>query len=267
MIGGRTRVFALLGNPVSHSLSPAMHNAAFRVLGLDAVYVPFPCAVEQVPALMRALALSGGGGNVTVPHKEVAAGALDLASARVAQSGTCNTFWNEDGQVRGDSTDVDGILAAVDRLGVEADAWLVIGTGGSARAVAEAARLRGARLAVVSREPARRAAFASRAAGLGVESAAPEEATLVINATPLGLHPNDPLPLPVAATPAATAALDMVYRAGCTHWVREHRLAGRRADDGREVLVAQGAAALSRWFPLHDPPVEVMRAAVRAALG
>ena len=267
MIGGRTRVFALLGDPVSHSLSPTMQNAAFRVLGLDAVYVPLGCTVDDVPSLMRSLASAGGGGNVTVPHKEVAAGALDRSSDRVAQFGTCNTFWWEDGALRGDTTDVDGILAAVDRLGVEADAWLVIGTGGSARAVAEAARLRGARLAVVSRDAARRAAFVSRAAGLGVGSAAPEEAMLVINATPLGLRPNDPLPLPLSATPAAVAALDMVYRPGCTPWVREHRLAGRRADDGREVLIAQGAAALSRWFPLHDPPVEVMRAAVRAALG
>ena len=267
MIGGRTRVFALLGDPVAHSLSPAMHNAAFRVLGIDAAYVPLPCSAENVTSLMRSLASAGGGGNVTVPHKEVAVGALDRPSERVAQAGACNTFWWEDGALLGDTTDVDGVLAAVDRLDVDADAWLVIGTGGSARAVAEAARLRGARLAVVSRDPARRAAFVSRAAGLGVESAAPEEATLVINATPVGLRANDPLPLPLTATPSALAVLDMVYRPGCTHWVREHRLAGRRADDGREVLIAQGAAALARWFPLHDPPVEVMRAAVRAALG
>lgn len=267
MIGGRTRVFALLGDPVSHSLSPAMQNAAFRVLGLDAVYVPLPCPADQVPSLMRSLASAGGGGNVTVPHKEIAAGALDRASDRVAQFGTCNTFWWEGDLLQGDTTDVDGILAAVDRLGVDAGAWLVIGTGGSARAVAEAARQRGARLAVGSRDPARRAAFASRAAGLGVGAASPEEAGLVINATPLGLRANDPLPIPLAATPAAVGALDMVYRPGCTPWVRAHRLAGHRADDGREVLVAQGAAALARWFPLHDPPVEVMRAAVRAALG
>ena len=267
MIGGRTRVFALLGDPVSHSLSPAMQNAAFRVLGIDAVYVPLPCPPEQVGALMRSLASAGGGGNVTVPHKEVAASVLDRASDRVAELGTCNTFWWDEDCLRGDTTDVDGILAAVDRLGVDADAWLVIGTGGSARAVAEAAHQRGARLAVASRDPARRTAFAARAAALGVASAAPEEAGLVINATPLGLRPNDPLPLPLAATPAARAALDMVYRPGCTPWVRAHRLAGRPADDGREVLVAQGAAALARWFPLHVPPVEVMRAVVRAALG
>lgn len=267
MIGGRTRVFALLGEPVSHSLSPAMQNAAFRVLGLDAVYIPLACPAGQVPALMRSLASAGGGGNVTVPHKEVAAGALDRASDRVAELGTCNTFWWEDEVLRGDTTDVDGVLAAVDRLEVDAAVWLVIGTGGSARAVAEAARQRGARLAVASRDPERRASFASRAAALGVESAAPEEAGLVINATPLGLRINDPLPLPLAAAPDALAVLDMVYRPGCTPWVRAHRLAGRRADDGREVLVAQGAAALRRWFPLHDPPVEVMRAAVRAALG
>ena len=77
MRGGRTRVFALLGQPVAHSLSPAMQNAAFRVLGLDAVYVPLPCAAEHVPVLMAALAAAGGGGNVTVPHKAIAAKAVD----------------------------------------------------------------------------------------------------------------------------------------------------------------------------------------------
>ncbi|HEX5005257.1 MAG TPA: hypothetical protein VFV65_08065, partial [Gemmatimonadales bacterium] len=168
MPGGRTRVFALLGQPVSHSLSPAMHNAAFRVLGLDAVYVPLPCSAEQVPGLMSALAAAGGGGNVTVPHKQTAAGALGRPSPRVTQLGVCNTFWWEDGQVCGDSTDVDGVQAAVRALGVDPEAWLVVGTGGAARAVVEAARLAGARIAVRSRVPARAAVFLGWAASRGV---------------------------------------------------------------------------------------------------
>jgi len=267
MIGGRTRVFALLGAPVSHSLSPAMQNAAFRVLGLDAIYVPLPCDSFQVPTLMSALAAAGGGGNVTVPHKATAARALARPSERVSALGACNTFWWEDGALAGETTDVEGVLSALRHLEVEAEAWLVIGTGGSARAVAEAARQSGARLTVSSRSPARAAEFMAWAGARGVGAAAVEEAELLVNATPLGLKADDPLPVRPEATPRAVAALDLVYRRGGTAWVQSQRKAGRRAADGREVLLAQGAAALIRWFPRYDPPLDVMRAALRAALG
>lgn len=262
----RTRVFALLGDPVHHSLSPAMHNAAFRVLGLDAVYVPLPCSAAQLPILMAALAAAGGGGNVTVPHKQAAAAALARRESQAAVLGTCNTFWGESGILAGDSTDVEGVREAVARLGVEAEAWLVVGTGGSARAVAEAARLSGARLAVSSRSPGRAAEFLALVGARGVGVANPEEAALVINATPLGMGPGDPLPIRPEATPRAVAALDLVYRAGETAWVRAQRSAGRAAADGREVLLAQGTAAFGRWFPRQAPPQDVMRAALHAAL-
>lgn len=266
MRGGRTRVFALLGQPVAHSLSPAMQNAAFRVLGLDAVYVPLPCAAEHVPVVMTALAAAGGGGNVTVPHKSLAATAVARPTERVASLGACNTFWWEDGALSGDTTDVEGVRVALNRLGVEADVWLVVGTGGSAHAVAEAARLAGARIAVSSRDPARAADFRAWAGGRGIGLASAEEATLVVNATPLGMNAGDPLPIRPEATPGAVAALDLVYRPGETAWVLAQRKAGRRAADGREVLLAQGAAALTRWFPNQTPPLDVMRAALHAAL-
>ncbi len=266
MRGGRTRVFALLGQPVAHSLSPAMQNAAFRVLGLDAVYVPLPCAPDHVPVLMTALAAAGGGGNVTVPHKGLAAAAVARPSERVQSLGACNTFWWEDGALAGDTTDVEGVRVALGRLGVEAEVWLVVGTGGSAHAVAEAARLAGARIAVSSRDPARAATFRAWAGGRGIGLASADEATLVINATPLGMNAGDPLPIRPEATPGAVAALDLVYRAGETAWVLAQRKAGRRAADGREVLLAQGAAALTRWFPGQTPPLDVMRAALHAAL-
>jgi shikimate dehydrogenase len=266
VIGGNTRVFAILGDPVRHSLSPAMHNAAFRALGLDAVYVALRTAPGQVTDLIRALAHAGGGGNVTVPHKEVAARSLTLPSARVKSLGACNTFWGAGDEVHGDNTDVDGVLAALDRLEAPATAWLVAGTGGGARAVVAAAQARGARIAVTSRDSARQQRFLEWAKDQGVKTAPAAECEVLINTTPLGLHPGDHLPIAQDDAPRARVAFDMVYGRGETAWVREMRQDGLNAADGRVMLVAQGAAAFKRWFPDEDPPLEVMRAAVNDAL-
>jgi shikimate dehydrogenase len=159
VIGGSTRVFAILGQPVAHSLSPAMHNAAFRALGLDAVYIPIRVEAGELPGLVRALAHAGGGGNVTVPHKELAARSLDRPSARVSDLGACNTFWGSDGQLAGENTDVEGILDALEQLEAPQAAWLIAGTGGAARAAVSAALTRGAAVGVRSRDAGRRAAF------------------------------------------------------------------------------------------------------------
>jgi len=266
VIGGSTRVFALLGDPVAHSLSPAMQNAALQALGLDAVYVPLRCVPQEVPGLVRALAGAGGGGNVTVPHKEMVAATLQQRSDRVAALGACNTFWGTPAGPAGENTDVDGILSALTALEAPPTRWLVAGTGGGARAVVGAARLRGAAIAVRSRDPARRRAFESWIAQRGVMPAAPGECDVLINATPLGLHPGDHLPLALEEAPQAQVAFDMVYARGETAWVRAMRNSGLRATDGRGMLVAQGAAAFRRWFPDEDPPTEIMRAVVDAAL-
>jgi shikimate dehydrogenase len=266
VIGGSTRVFAILGDPVRHSLSPAMHNAAFRALGLDAVYVALRTAPGQVSEVIRAIAHAGGGGNVTVPHKEAAARSLTLPSSRVKALGACNTFWGSDNEVHGENTDVDGVLAALDQLEAPATAWLVAGTGGGARALVAAAAHRGARIAIKSRDATRRTAFAEWAASHGAGAAEAGECEVVVNTTPLGLKPGDHLPIAVDDAPHARVALDMVYGKGETAWVRQMRQEGMTAADGRVMLVAQGAAAFRRWFPEEDPPLEVMRAAVNDAL-
>jgi shikimate dehydrogenase len=266
MIGGPTRLFVLLGKPVSHSLSPAMQNAAFKALGLDATYAALACEEEDVAALVRALVRSGGGGNATVPHKGALAAAVDRASDRVRRLGSANTFWSEDGAIAGESTDVDGVLDALTEIGAPATAWLVIGTGGSARAVVGAAAERGAKIAVRSRDPGRAASFESWAAALGVAAASPDACEVLINASPLGLTEGDPHPMVVTETPRATHALDLVYRRGGTAWVRHCSERGVKAADGRGMLVAQGAVALERWFPKVKAPREVMRAAVDRAL-
>jgi shikimate dehydrogenase len=266
VIDGSTRVFALLGDPVAHSLSPAMQNAAFRALGLAAAYVPLRCSSADLPGLLRALAAAGGGGNVTIPYKEMAAAAVDRCLDPAVKVGACNTFWAEDGAVVGDNTDVEGLLAALDRLDAPDGPWLIAGTGGGARAAAIAAGCRGAPVAVCSRSAEREQTFESWAAVAGLRSAPAREARVLINATPLGLRPVDPLPVLGDLAPRGEVALDMVYAPGATPWVRAMREKGLRAADGRDMLVAQGAGALQRWFPGVQAPVEIMRAAVHAIL-
>ena len=266
MIDGATRVFAILGDPVAHSLSPAMHNAAFRALGLPAVYVPFLCPADEVPSLIRALGRAGGGGNVTVPHKEVAARAVDVCRDLVETVDACNTFWSDNGGTVGDNTDVHGVLAALQEMEAPDAPWLIAGTGGSARAAVVAARERGVSVAVTSRDAGRRRKFEEWVSSRGVTLVSASECGVLINSTPLGLQEADPLPIQPGIAPDAEVVFDMVYTAGETPWVRTMRPRVRRAADGRTMLVAQGAAAFQRWFPDKPAPVEVMRAAVNAAL-
>lgn len=265
-VSGTTRVFALLGRPVAHSLSPRMQNAAFAAMGLDAIYVALDCGAEAVPPLIAALTAAGGGGNVTVPHKAVAAAVV--ARAPDALDHACNTFWSEEGRAVGTSTDIEGVLGGIQALGAQdVLSWLIVGTGGSAIAAAAAAARCGVRVAVRSRSVDRAREFLERAGALGAGAADPAECAVVLNATPLGLADADPLPLTPSDVPAARYALDLVYRRGETRWVAAMRAAGATALDGREVLLRQGAASFERWFPGRQAPLDIMRAAVRDGLG
>lgn len=267
ILGAGARVFALLGDPVEHSLSPRMHNAAFRALGLDAVYVALRVEAASVSRAIHLLVAAGGGGNVTIPHKAVASECSASRDDDVVRLGVANTFGADESGVRLVNTDVFGVLEGLRRLDAPHTAWCVLGTGGSARAVAGAARTAGARLAVRSRVPARGAEFAAWATRLGVEAAPEEACEVVINTTPLGRHDDDPLPVQREELPSLVAALDLNYRADQpTPWVRHCTAAGLAASDGLEVLLAQGMAAWRLWFPGVIPPGEIMRAALRGRL-
>jgi shikimate dehydrogenase len=270
-IGGSTRLLAVLGDPVAHSLSPIMHNAACRALGLDAVYVALRVPARVLPEVLKSLAAVGAAGNITVPHKEAAERCVTRKTDLCARTGACNTFWTDGADLVGDNTDVAGIRAALLELDVDgAGRWLVIGTGGSARAVALAASSAKAQVLVKSRDAGRARAFAEWAGSIGVRASAAgpgESADVAVNATPLGLRAGDALPADPAALRGTRVALDLVYATGGTPWVRAVQAAGLRAADGREVLLHQGAAAFSRFFPDQRPPLEVMRAAVGRALG
>lgn len=265
----RTRLFAVIGDPVRHSLSPTIQNAAFLAAGIDATYIALAVPAADVASVLRTLVANGGGGNITIPHKRVAAAVPGLPTARVRLLGVANVFaaaLDAGGPILG-NTDVDGILAAIDTLGGPFGAWLIVGTGGSARAAAGAALERGVPIAVRSREPERAAAFLAWAASIGVAVAPLEHCQLVINTTPLGLQAGDASPQPLDELPSLAAALDLTYRPdGPTRWVLTCRERGLRAVDGREVLLAQGAACWEHWFPGVTPPVEVMRAALDGRL-
>jgi shikimate dehydrogenase len=270
--GAGTRLIALLGDPVSHSLSPRFQNAAFRAAGVDGVYLDLRCAATEVPGLLRGVARAGGGGNVTVPHKGVAAATVERATQAVEGTGACNTYWVEDGSGCGDNTDVEAVATSVREVlgGAPAGARvLLLGAGGAARAVVAAlSREAVGELLVLNRSPDRARELVDRFAGRGAirtladpEALRGERFDLAINATSLGLHASDPLPLSPGAEVSLGAALDLVYSAGGTRWVEELRRRGVPAADGLGMLLYQGAAAFERWWGI-PAPLEAMRAAL-----
>jgi shikimate dehydrogenase len=274
-----TRLVALLGDPVSHSLSPRFQNAAFRAAGVDGVYLALRCDAAIVAPLLRGIAAAGGAGNVTIPHKAAAAAALDRPATAVQRTGACNTFWYEDGRVCGDNTDVAGIGRALQELagGEAAGARvLLIGAGGAASAALCALRDAGAdEVVVLNRTADRAAALASRYRGETVRIATADDAhalrgerfDIAINATSLGLREDDPLPVGPEADIGFDRALDLVYAPDRTPWVRQLLARSIPAADGVSMLLHQGAAAFERWWGV-PAPIGVMRAALsRPACG
>jgi shikimate dehydrogenase len=274
MISGRTRVLALLGNPVRHSLSPAIQNPAFQAAGVEGVYVAIRCDTGDVPGLIRGIARAGGGGNVTLPHKETAARMVDRSSEWVRLTGACNTFWLEDDLIRGENTDVAGFRGAVVSLIGTSSAGLrvlVVGAGGAARAALAGLLADGAGEVVICNRTPSRAARLSREIGDGsarvvtrVSEAGPEPFDLVVNATSLGLSEADPLPFDPAEIRESGAILDLVYRPDETALVKRSRELGIPSADGGEMLVLQGAEGFRIWWN-QAPPVTAMRAALARA--
>lgn len=268
-------MLTLLGDPVSHSASPEIQNAAFADAGVDGVYVAVRCAADDLSGFMHGLARAGGGGNVTLPHKEKAAALLDSPSEAVRRTGACNTFWGVEGQLYGDNTDVDGFRRA---LGVFLDGSasgcraLVLGAGGAARAALLGLLDEGASEVLIFNRTAERARAVARRIGgqrarvvpliQGLEG---EDFDLVVNTTRLGLDPHDPPPIDFARLGRAGAAMDLVYGKHKTSFVQAAERAGIRSTDGMEMLVQQGAVSFERWWD-RQAPIESMRAAIRTSL-
>jgi shikimate dehydrogenase len=291
MIDGKTQLVGLIGWPVEHSLSPAMHNAAFKAAGLNWRYLPLPVRPGQIEAAVRGLAaLNFRGANVTVPHKAAVIPLLDRSGEEVGALGAANTllFSRGDGapRISGFNTDEIGFIQALReggfRPGDGRDA-VIVGAGGGARAAVHG--LLGAgigRIAVLNRDlpraqrlvvdlgcvvedPSRLAALPLTAESL-VEAA--RVADLLVNATPVGMWPHVdesiwPADIPL---PAHLTVLDLVYNPLQTRLLRQARGAGARTVDGLGMLLYQGAAAFEIWTG-QPPPIEVMRAACQGVLG
>lgn len=276
IVTAKTRVLTLLGDPVAHSRSPEIQNAAFGEAGVDGVYVAVRCAADDLSGFMHGLARAGGGGNVTLPHKEKAASLVDVPSEAVRRTGACNTFWGVNGKLYGDNTDVDGFRRAL-RIFLDGPAQgvraLVLGAGGAARATLLGLLDEGASEVLLFNRTAERArAVARRIGGQRcrvvplMQELTGESFDVVINTTRLGLDPRDPSPIDFSVLDRGGSALDLVYGSHKTPFVRAAEDRGIRAADGMEMLVQQGAVSFERWWD-RPAPTDVMRAAIRRSLG
>ena len=275
--GSKTRLAGIIGHPVRHSVSPAMHNAAFRALGLDWAYLAFDVEPGDVPeALVGVQALGIEGLSVTMPHKEDVAANLDKVSALARQVGAVNTVVREPGGVlRGENTDGPGFLRALrDDEGFDPAnrRCLVIGAGGAARAVVKVLADAGAtEVVVVNRTPARGEAVAALAGACGRVGVAGEagEADLVVNATPIGMAGTElagGLPLDPVHLGPGQLVVDLVPYPAITPLVEAARQRGAAAAGGLGMLVHQAAIAFRLWTG-EDPPLQVMSAAAVGHLG
>lgn len=282
---GKPTLFALLGHPVGHSLSPAMHNAAFKALGLRANYSLIDVQPGDVPRTLEELrAKKYGGINVTIPHKEAAYRAL---AAKHALSDTAkllhsvNTVvFRPDGSLLGDNTDAPGFLDALKeafRATPRGQRILVLGCGGAGRALALTCAMQGAGsilVADVNLAARRRLLLALRQAAPGLPvagislaraRAAARDCDLIVHATPVGMHAGDSSLLPPEAFRKGQIVFDLIYNPAVTPLLATARAAGARTANGLGMLLHQGARAFHLWTG-RKPPVAAMRAALEKAL-
>ena len=267
--------FAIFGHPVAHSLSPSMHAASFRALGLDATYEAFDVPPENLEGELKRVQAAGYRGlNITVPHKQAVMRYLTRLDVSAARYGAVNTVrFEPDGTSTGFNTDVIGFVEDLKSHGfsLAGKRVLLLGCGGAGAALATVCCYEhAAELVISNRTVAKAAALADHlnALALGTRVSATafpppsvREADLVVNATPFGLHPGDPPALPTSAFRLGQAVYDIVPTATVPPTAAAARAAGATAYDGTGFLVGQGAAAFRIWTGL-EPDLAAMRAAV-----
>jgi shikimate dehydrogenase len=284
-IRGDTKIVAVFGHPVAHSVSPAMHNAAFEALGMNWCYVAFDVAPEAVGSAVEAIrALGMVGANVTVPHKEAVLPYLDEVDATAQMVGAVNTIRNDGGRLSGYNTDVAGFLRALERHEVLPSGMraLVLGAGGAARGVCCALLQAGvASLTILNRTEERGQSLAS-----GLRAQKPQavieagplqgerltravaQADLIVNTTSYGMHPQYDVPsiIPEGMLQIRHAVCDLVYNPRETSLLAAARAVGAKAVPGLPMLVYQGAIAFESWTG-REAPVDVMMEAAEEAMG
>ena len=284
VVTGKTRLCGIIGDPVEHTMSPAMHNAAFAKLGLDFWYVPFrvkPEDLAQAVAGMKALNIRGL--NVTIPHKVAIIPFLDELDPLAEKIGAVNTVVNDNGVLQGYNTDAAGFLDALIQKGVEpkGKGVVVLGAGGAARAVSFVLAERGAHLIILNRRleldwAAELAGQLAQTFGREVEALelternlarALEEAYILVNATSVGMSPNiDETLVTSDVLRPSLVVFDVVYNPVKTKLLRQAEQIGAQTISGLEMLVWQGALAFELWTGAKAP-VELMRKEAIKILG
>jgi len=281
-IPGRRR-YGVLGFPVAHSLSPAMQEAGFRALGIQADYlrveIPPKGLAHAIPALRQA---GFQGWNCTLPHKEAMFALCDEVDTTAKESNSANTVVVSDEGLKGSSTDADGwedAVAEIWKLDLGTQRILILGCGGVGRTLAIRLAKKGCRrLALTNRSPEKAARLAEEIVPMAKGPVSRigwnpvdfektlKETDLLIQATSLGLSPNDPLPLPETCLRPGLKVYDTVYRKNFTPLVRQARARGAEATDGLGMLLHQGTRAISIWTG-RPAPVVAMREALENEAG
>jgi shikimate dehydrogenase len=261
----RPALCGIVLHPAGHTLSPLLHTAAYRALGIDAIYLAFDVLPERLGDAVRGMrALGLRQLSVSLPHKEAVLALADRVSGAARAIGAANTLTLVGRELVADNTDVVGVRRTLEPLGPWRGARaLVLGAGGAARAVVHALVAMGADVAVLARTRSRAERLCAE---LGARPAAGDEPwDLLVNATPLGMHPKtDETPLPAEKLRPGALVFDTVYRPLETRLLREARARGCRAQDGLDMLVHQAAEQIRLWSGLAPEPALLRRTAEAA---
>ncbi|KPK27214.1 MAG: shikimate dehydrogenase [Desulfobacterales bacterium SG8_35_2] len=264
-INGSTEIYGIIGNPVAHSLSPIMHNSAFEALGLNKVYVAFP-ATNAAKALAGCRALGVRGLSVTIPHKETVLDHIDSIDPIAEKIGAVNTLvFAEDKKIHGLNTDWIGANRALaSKLDLQGKRILLLGAGGSAKAIGFGLLEDGAQVILASRTESRVKTLAETLAcdWIHLDKIDTVQADCLVNATSVGMSPLENASLvPADSLGSFPVVMDIVYSPLETRLLREAKSAGCEVIDGLSMLLYQGVAQFETWTG-EDAPVEVMRAAL-----
>ncbi len=280
-VSGKTRVCAIIGDPVDHSLSPVMHNAAFKEFGLNLVYVAFSVPAKDLKhAVLGVKSLGLKGLNITMPHKNEVMKYLDELDVSAKSVGAVNTILNDQGKLVGYNTDGQGAMVALQENGVcpEKKKLVLLGSGGAAQAIAYQAAQDVNELVILNRtlDKAKkivkslpqnlRTKVHSGTLFVDVLKQELETADILINATSVGMYPDiESSPVPSDLLRSDLSVMDLVYNPLETKLLKDAKTVGAKVISGLEMLIYQGAVAFHIWTNC-PAPVDVMRKAALNAL-
>lgn len=265
IVSGKSKITGIFGYPIEHTLSPLMHNTAFKDLELDNCYVPFLVRPDNLMYAVQAIkALNMLGVNITVPHKENVLPLLDKIDKEAAFIGAVNTITNVDGKLTGYNTDGRGFMSSLDEEGVsvEGKEVLIVGTGGACRAISYYLSEKASKLSLFDIDRPKAEKLANDLSEIRdnihlvdkIEDAGKPD--IIINATPLGMKPDDPLPIDPELITSGMVVYDLVYKT--TTLLKEADSKGAKTINGSGMLLWQGVLAFELWTGVM-PPVNLMR--------